>query len=543
LTNSASALSLKKTEVAKIRSEIGNKLWRLTNLYKIDNKVSKQLTSLTLNPIQRQIYEAVKDRSTLREYVLKYRQGGVSTFWLIWWLDETIFNPNNSTGILSHEKQSLNHLWTIIRVAYDHMPEEYKPRSGKYNEHELTFPDINSRIFVSLSIRSTRVDNLHISEVCHMEANDIRASKAAVPPNGNITVESTAHGIGNEGYNLYQDGKAGQNHYNVYFFPWFIQPEYRVPLNGLQIVRTKDEEKFTARVAKEWNMTITDEQILWRRQTQKDQGVLFAQEYPEDDETAFLSTGNPYFDGKKVMALLKEAREMERETPPFEETYDYVMWDRPTKGDVYVAGADVAEGIDGDYSVLAIFNVTKRKQAFRLRGHFGVDAFYRMCNEWGRAYNNCLLAVERNNHGHAVLLGLYETMRYPNLFVQDQETRVTRTRGVPEPKKIVKIGWTTDRNTKPIMLDQLKVAIEGDSLEDVDTFQPEFTVYDQIFLQEALTTQQEGDTISAASGKHDDAVVAWAIAFQMYLKMKGRINKSLDSGILVGDSLKAIGIL
>lgn len=520
----------------------GPKKWRMENLYKIRDK-NKNLVNLKFNNIQNRIYQNLvkynQTKTAVREYNLKYRQGGVSTFWLIWWLDETLNNSNTVTGILSHEQESLKYLWEIVRIAYDNIPEDYKAPFQKYNESEISFPDLNSKIFVSLSIRSTAVHNLHISEICYIDPLDLKASLASVSPKGNISMESTAHGIGNDGYTMYQDAKAGLNGFNASFFPWWIQNEYKNPLNGMTLTRTLEETKLALKVLDDWNIILSDEQILWRRITKQNQGVLFDQEFPESDDTAFLSTGNPYFNNKKIMVLLDEAKSLE----PVEETYEYTMWESPTKGHLYCAGADVAEGIDGDYSVMKILCVTCRREAFRYRARVGVDEFYKVLDKWGRAYFKALLAVERNNHGHAVILGLYEIMKYPNLYVQDKELRVVKERELQEQKMIVKIGWDTTAITKPIMLDNLKLAVEGSSMEDVDHFMPEFMVVDKIFLQEALTFVQESIKMNAIQGHHDDDIVATAIAFQMYMKLKGRLKTNGDFGIYLGDSLNSVGII
>lgn len=520
-------------------SPLGDKLWRISNLYKIRNK-NQQLTNLKPNNIQLQIYESVKNKKQIRDYYLKYRQGGVSTWWLIWWLDETLTNRNTITGILSHTRESLKYLWDMIRIAYTNMPDSCREECGKFNETELSFPAINSKIFVSLGIRSTSVHNLHISEVCYMEAQDIKASLATVPPHGNITIESTANGIGNEGHTLYTEALQGMNGYAPHFYPWFIQEEYMVPLNGMKIVPTKEEDTLKTQIRSRFHVELKDEQILWRRIAKQQQGYLFNQEFPEDDQNAFLSTGNCYFDNQKMIALLSEARDLAKEKPPVEETYDYIAWEAPQNDSVYVAGVDVAEGIDGDWSVIKILNVTHRREAFRYRARVPVDKFYQACDYWGRQYNNCLLAVERNNHGHAVIQGLFETCKYPNLFVQDRDIRSVRVRGIQTQKTVVKIGWETTSISKPLMLDQLKSGIEGNTMDGVEEFETEFTIRDEIFLQEALTTQQDGSKIGAVSGKHDDVVMATAIAFQMYLRARKKVGLHPADGILIGEPMEYI---
>ena len=530
-------MDLKNEDI--INSPLGDKLWRVSHLYKIRNK-KQELINLKPNNIQLQIYNSVKGKPLIRDYFLKYRQGGVSTWWLVWWLDETLTNRNTITGILSHTRESLKYLWDIIRIAYTNMPDSIREPSGKFNETELSFPDINSKIFVSLGIRSTSVHNLHISEVCYMEPNDIKASLATVPPNGNITIESTANGVGNEGHTLYTEALQNLNGYTPHFFPWFIQEEYMVPLSGMKFVPNKEEDKFKQQASKQFHVELRDEQLLWRRIAQKQQGYLFNQEFPEDDNKAFLSTGNCYFDNQKLIVLLNEARDINRERPPVEETYDYTAWEAPKNGKVYVAGVDTAEGIDGDWSIIKILNVTDRIEAFRYRARVPVDKFYKVCDYWGRQYNNCLMAIERNNHGHAVIQGLGETCHYPNMYYQDKDIRSMRTRGIREQKAVVKIGWETTSLSKPLMLDQLKEGIEGNAQEGVEEFEPEFTIRDEIFLQEGLTTQQDGSKISAVSGKYDDTVMATAIAFQMYLRARKKFGLRPDTGVLIGEPMEYI---
>ena len=514
-------LKLTKNQFDTLNSQIGSKMWRMTHLYKIRDK-NRNLVFITPNEIQTMMMDQVKGKAILRDYFLKYRQGGVSTWWLIWWLDETIFKKNTITAILSHKRESLTYLWEIIKTAFDNMPEQYKPSVNKYNETTLSFLGNNSMIFVSLSIRSTAIHNLHISEACFIEPRELRATFGAASPKTNITIETTANGIGNDGYNLYQEGKRGANGYDVHFYPWWIQKEYRTPnLSNSIINRSPDELK----------LPIDDEQVLWRRAKKQEIKEYFPQEFPEDDDSAFLTSGNPFFNIKKISTLLKEARDSGHEIKNNYGGHTYQQYEEFQKGDVYAAGADVAEGISGDYSVLAIMNVTKRRQAFVYKSRSTIDHFYRVCDKWCRYYGNAYLAIERNNHGHAVLLGLYENMKYPNLYIQDRETRLVTTHGLKESKDIIKIGWDTDRNTKTLMMHNLKEALEGDFSDDENTFQPEFLALDSNFLTECLTLRHNGEKIEAQSGFHDDAVIAWAICFQMYLRVKGKLNRPLNSKV------------
>lgn len=517
-----------QTIPAEYRELMQDKLWRVTHLYKIRDE-QRRIRNLVPNEIQKLIIPRLLDKKPVREFNLKFRQGGVSTLMLLWWLDDTIFNTNTVTGILAHKWESLGHLMDISRLAYQTMPEVFRPRVKTDSKHELSFPDLGSKFFVSLEIRSIAMHNVHISEVCWCETERINATLGATSETSNITMESTANGVGNMGYDLYQDAKLEANGYRALFVPWYLASKYRsTNQTGRPLERTPDERKMAALAKRTWGMVIDDQQLLWRRSMKRKMKDMFPQEYPETDDEAFLTTGGKFFDGRKLLALLREAREYNLAHPP--ENGDYhVMWEKPQKHHIYVAGADVAEGIGGDYSVLKILCVTCRADAFMLRAHFSVDMFYRHMDHWAREYNKCLLAVERNNHGHAVIQGLTEQCHYPNLYHYTRKMKV-QGKDIEE----IKYGWDTDRVTKTVMCDQLQAGIEGDPEEDADTFRPEFHVRDEAFLEEGLTFSQQGVKLMAEPGRHDDIVIATAIAFQMYLQERGQMKRSENHGIIVG---------
>jgi hypothetical protein len=501
-----------------------NRWWRLQNLYKIRDK-NKHLSNLRFNAIQTHIIkDVIPDLVAgrpIRHWDLKYRQGGVSTFWLLFWLDDTIFTPNTISGVLADKHDNLRKLMKIIRMGWETMPERLRPELADDSKERLSFAHNNSEMFAALSIRSTALHNLHISEWCFCADDEIRATLGAISPMTNVTGESTGNGIGNDGYETYQDAVKGLNGYKARFSPWFIQAEYRVELNGIDGARVMadlnaDEKKLQALMLKKYRMTLQPEQVLWRRGMKRALKEMFPQEFPETDQDAFLASGTMFFDSAKIQALYKEARDWWEKTSPHARDGELDQWVQfypPQKGHIYAAGADTQEG-GPDYAVLKIIDVTARREAFVFRGRVGVKKFYRVCNEWGRAYNDALMGVERNNHGHAVLLGLEEDCRYPNMFEEGMMGPPTRMKINEVPKK--KLGWNTSEQTRALMLDHMKMAAEGDPDDDVDNFEPTFTILDKDFLSEALTFKEIEGKFQAVPGKTDDDVIATSIANQMY---------------------------
>ena len=83
--------------------------WRLRNLYKITNK-KKETVLFKPNYIQ-----GLLEKSPSQfEAVLKARQFGISTYYLLKKLDKTMFNENQTTCILAHEQDAIKKLFRII---------------------------------------------------------------------------------------------------------------------------------------------------------------------------------------------------------------------------------------------------------------------------------------------------------------------------------------------------------------------------------------------------------------------------------------------
>lgn len=537
---------LSPEQALRFRETYGDKRWRLENLYKIRTK-RRTVERLRFNRIQGLLWDRTRDMSPVRHFTLKYRQGGVSTFWLLYWLDDTMFRRNTQTVVLAHKRESLDHLWAIVRLAYDTMPDRAKPPAGTDRANMLSFPDIGSNIMVSLEVRSTAAHNVHISEWCLADDGKVRATLGAAGPDANVTGESTGNGIGNDGYQTYQDSKlaitAGGNGFGHLFIPWYLQEEYAMPSDGVPVERTSEEVRVAQEAKRDYGLELSDGQVLYRRHLERTHKRMRPQEFPENDQEAFLASGFSFFDGRKLIVLDVEAADWARKNP-YKATEDYVQWEAPQPGHVYVAGADVAEGLqsgpngENDFSVLAILCVTCRRQAFRYRARVGVDAFYRILDEWGRAYHNALLAPERNNHGHAVILGLREITNYPNLYEEKKDTRVI-LKGHPVQKER-RFGWhTSTQDVKTAMCDRLKIAMEGDSQEDERHFRPEFMVLDRVLLSEALTFQNIDGKLSGAAGKFDDTVMAWAITTEIYLQQRRSDVPSRLGDFLVGGMLES----
>lgn len=460
--------------------------WRLNNLYYIVNKQSEKV-KFKENSVQKILNQS----NSNRKIVLKARQFGISTSEILRMFDKTIFTPNYTACVLAHEQDSIKKLFRIIRRAYEFLDDRIKPRldRGGGSKYELYFPDKNSRIYADLESRGDTINWLHISEMGFIqETNKIISTMQAVPlKDGRITIESTPNGMANKFYEIWMDTEAN---FEKFFFPWFIFDEYKI--NHAEHIEFTDEEiELIARAKKKWNIHLTKEQIAFRRFKQNELKRFFIQEYPEDDASCFLSSGQSVLDLAMVKNKLDNAKE------PILDQKGFKVWSKFNKDHTYVCGADVAEGIGGDWSVAVMIDCNEREVVASIRGQWTPFEFAHKLNELcdyyqGAGKSHPLLAVERNNHGHAVLLELENHIQYSNLYRAKDE----------------RLGWKTDLITRPIIIDIFLDAITNTTV----------IINDKELLTECLTLENSKGKIKAADNKHDDCVMAAAIAIQIMIE-------------------------
>jgi hypothetical protein len=368
---------------------------------------------------------------------------------------------------------------------------------GGGSKYEMFFPEINSRIYCDLESRGDTINDLHISEAAFIkEPQRMRSTLQAVPLSGIVTIESTPNGMGNHFYDLWMDEKQS---YSKMFYPWFLFEDYQVETR--EIDRTTDEKEFAEKVIEKYGIEISDQQIAFRRLKATELGPLFPQEYPEDDQGCFLASGTSAMDLAIVKEMLDDCPD------PIRETNTLKVFKTPVSDGIYVIGADVAEGVRADYSVASVIEAKSMTQVAVLRGHM------KRLADLGESFkvrgNLPMIAVERNNHGHATLLELDEHIRYRNLFVAKDD----------------RLGWLTDRVSRPMMIDAFIDAIEHGHLR----------VLDSVTLKECLTLIDNNGKIEADSGKHDDCVIATAIALSVAMDAVkiSRIYQDIGSRILV----------
>ena len=173
------------------------------------------------------------------------------------------------------------------------------------------------------------------------------------------------------------------------------------------------------------------------------------------------------------------------------------VWCEPEGGHAYVLGVDTAEGLGhGDYSCIQVLDVNSGDQAAIWHGHIPPDELAAEVFRVGLWYRDALCCVESNNHGLTTITMLRQ-LGYPRMFRKRSLNQVTS-------KVSMEFGWRTTRTSKPLMIDDLGMALRNGEL----------VLYDRHTVAE-LRTFTRNDRGSMSGSPYDDRVMALALANQM----------------------------
>lgn len=479
-----------------------------------------------LNGAQRKLYAVAKrqqdEGKPVRLIILKARQLGFSTL-----TEGLIFHAcatreNVSALIVAHREDATNNLFRVSKLFYDELPAPIKPMLRASNAQELVFenpsklrsereakPGLRSRIRCATAGgrgigRSDTLQCVHLSEYAFWpdgadgKAATLAGILQAVPsmPGTMVVIESTANGF--EDFKERWDAAvAGENDFEAVFFAWFENPDYAMPVvPGTEWTPEERELRKT--------YALTDEQLQWRRWCIANNCGgsidMFRQEYPASPGEAFLHSGTGVFDNAQIVL------QMERLLSPAargdftdgewteSETGAIVLYEQPEEGAPYVLGGDTA-GEGSDWFTAVVLNNATGRIAARLRRQYSEPEYVRQVYALGRYYNDAMVALETNFSTYPVMK--LTEMEYPNQYAREREDTYTR-----QMKK--SFGFRTDKQSRPRAIANL--------VEVFSTHPQWFT--DRELLDEMLTfCYNEDHRPEALAGKHDDLVMAAAIAY------------------------------
>lgn len=294
------------------RTYLRSKLWRLNNLYTVVNKYGEPV-KFVMNYAQHVVYAA--SRKHPRVLILKSRQQGISTLWLISYLDDACFAPYLTVGMQAQGTDEAATLLERIKFAWERLSGDVKAflnlRLVKDNTQEFEFSN-KSKIFVRVSFRSATLQRLHVSEFGKIanaypkRAKEVKTGTLQALRIGNTgVIESTAEGQNEFKYMwdaaclAKEQGIQTSKDFEPVFLPWFKDPD--CVMDTPQPI-SEDAAKYFADLEAKTGYVLSDQQRwFWVAQYRELAGAIY-QEYPGTPEEAFTASK----DGTYWAAQFKE---------------------------------------------------------------------------------------------------------------------------------------------------------------------------------------------------------------------------------------------
>jgi len=305
-----------KPDLNKASALLGDRRWRLNNLYYIEDKHG-EVVVFKLNPAQQKLL----DELHYLNIILKARQMGFSTFILLMALDCCVFNSNLDAGIVADTLDNAKGLLNRIKFSYARMPKDIRQVVTVTIDNALEMRFANgSSIEVGVSLRSSTKNFVHISEygkICAQspdKAGEIRAGALNTLAQGQLGfIESTAAGKSGDFYNKTSQARKIADEQRVplamewkfHFFPWFADKSYKT---DSRVRMTADEKRYFADLRHEHGITLIDDQKHWYVLKWREQEDDIQREYPSTPDEAFASARDGAYFGKAMQALRQRGR-------------------------------------------------------------------------------------------------------------------------------------------------------------------------------------------------------------------------------------------
>ena len=497
-----------------LRELIGNDRKFIEQLFVVENKQRR-----TIPFIYNDIQADVDATETGMDIWLKPAQVGFSTERIAKRLKDTLTCPGTNTVLIAYEDFITERLLSKVQLFYNHLAGLNIPGFPEIHHdstYEKTFRFIvNGKVVSTSSIyiasarsyiagRAETIHHLLADEFAFyppkaME-NIISPALDRVPPGGTADIYSTPNGEENDFCDMYQLAKEGKSVFTPHFYPWFAHKEYVIRLGDPRIIRYIPETNATEfkLSTEEENLIIKCElsfdQIRWRRWKIKEKeslrrsgemALLFKQEFPEDDVSCFLATGNSYFDTLLVDKITKNCY------PPIDSKDNLNIWYKPEKNVKYTVAIDPGQAKISQSAITVLtfdrdeYGNYKPRYCARDAGLYSPEVTAKKAVAASDYYNRAEIVWEANSHGLAITELLKN--RRPIYFRKD----------IISGMQSMEPGWLTTSKNKDYMLQTLTKYLYDLTCHDVE------------FVRQLRNYRLVGDKIEVVGA--DDILMSFAI--------------------------------
>jgi intein/homing endonuclease len=235
---------------------------------------------------------------------------------------------------------------------------------------------------------------------------------------GNAIIISTPNGmtgLGKQFYKMWVEAEAGLSEFNAIRLPWTVHPERNQAWFDKEAKNLGDPQRI-------------------------------AQELLCD----FQGSSETYIKNDDLIELRSRLQD------PIEKNGLVWIWKHPDPSKKYVVSADVARGDSTDFSAFHVFDYDTCEQVAEYMGKTPPDRFGELLLEWGKKYNEAVIAPENNTFGYMTCMRI-KVEGYKRLY--HSKMKGDPFLAVPEDDDVA--GFNTNSKTRPQILSRLEEVIRN----------------------------------------------------------------------------------
>jgi hypothetical protein len=408
------------------------------------------LVPFKLYPYQEKMFNHFNDNRF--SIVLACRQSGKSISSVAYLLWYALFHSEKNIAILANKGATAREMLARVTLMLENLPFFLQPGTKALNKGSIEFSN-NSKILAAAtsgsSIRGLSINLLFLDEFAFVEnATEFYTSTYPVVSSGKDTkviITSTANGIGNMFYSIWQGSLQGTNAYKGFRVDW-------------------------------WDVPGRDE--AWKVETIGNTSQL---QFDQEFGNTFFGTGDTLI-GAETLMKLKAVNPVE-----ILEGGDLLVYEKTKKDHQYIMTVDVSKGRGQDFSTFNVIDITEQpfKQVAVYRCNtISPILFPDIIYKYATSYNDAYVIIESNDQGTLVCRGLYHDLEYENMHVSS----ATKADG---------LGVEMTRKSKRLGCSGIKDIIENDKL----------SINDTNTIMEISTFIAKGQSYEASDGNHDDLMM------------------------------------
>jgi hypothetical protein len=451
-----------------------------------------------------QSHEKVGTKAKL--IIVKGRQIGGTALLQRLPLSYVMTRPNYAAFTVAHDGESVRQIFqNHVKYSFDTLPDKFRNlyKVDRNNANQLKFENaecFNSSMTVGQSARSNTIDFLHVSEASKIAKDrakwqELITGSFEAAGNGHIILETTAGGF-DAFYDFVMENKSDpKSGWQVLFLCWTDSKEYRIKApddDSWKIEYRELAKKYKLELKPQSKFGLDDDQLYFYLSKVKTLKEQVKAEYPLSLEEAFVSSSDSLFDIEDIVELDRTKRDYELVT-------GVKIYQKPIAGRRYSVGVDPSTGEGSDDGAITVIDYETREQVASISGKQTPEELAVCAVLLGYHYNNALITCETNGNGIATMNEI-KKLEYPEDKLFKRYVIDTTSQ---RDSRIPKFGFATTGKNRPIMISELRQAIENKE-QKINCPQT---------LQQMKTfVRKKNGRIEHEDGYHDDCIFALMLA-------------------------------